>query len=87
MSKTTTKAPSPAKAPSKRDQLIALLKVEGGTTLDAMVLATGWPPHTTRAALTGLKKAGHVIEREKTKASRAIESSRLQRPTHNARQC
>ena len=67
MSKTAkTNAPSPAKAPSKRDQLIALLKAEGGTTLDAMVTATGWLPHTTRAALTGLKKAGHVIEREKT---------------------
>lgn len=58
--------PSPAKAMSKRDQLIALLKAEGGTTLDAMVTATGWLPHTTRAALTGLKKAGHLIEREKT---------------------
>lgn len=61
-----THPPSPASVPSKRDQLIALLKAEGGTTLDAMIVATGWLPHTTRAALTGLKKAGHVIEREKT---------------------
>ncbi|MDP4576033.1 DUF3489 domain-containing protein [Qipengyuania sp. G39] len=27
--------------------------------------ATGWLPHTTRAAMTGLKKKGHTIERDK----------------------
>jgi hypothetical protein len=27
--------------------------------------ATGWLPHTTRAALTGLRKKGHVIEKTK----------------------
>ena len=26
-----------------------------------MVEATGWLPHTTRAALTGLRKKGHAI--------------------------
>ncbi|HKX80142.1 MAG TPA: DUF3489 domain-containing protein [Novosphingobium sp.] len=30
-----------------------------------MVDATGWLPHTTRAALTGLRKKGHVIEKSK----------------------
>ena len=30
-----------------------------------MVKATGWLPHTTRAALTGLKKKGHTIQRDK----------------------
>ena len=29
-----------------------------------MMKATGWLPHTTRAAMTGLKK-GHTIERDK----------------------
>ena len=29
--------------------------------------ATGWLPHTTRAALTGLRKKGHVIEREQAR--------------------
>jgi hypothetical protein len=27
--------------------------------------ATGWLPHTTRAALTGLRKRGYVIARER----------------------
>ncbi len=36
-----------------------------GATLDEMVAATGWLPHTTRAALTGLRKKGHAIARDK----------------------
>ena len=30
-----------------------------------LVAVTGWLPHTTRAALTGLKKKGHVVTSEK----------------------
>jgi len=30
-----------------------------------LVTATGWLPHTTRAALTGLRKKGHVVEKTK----------------------
>ncbi len=30
-----------------------------------MIEATNWLPHTTRAALTGLRKKGHEIERSK----------------------
>ena len=41
-----------------------LRRVEGAT-LAQMVEATGWLPHTARAALTGLKKKGHVITSEK----------------------
>ena len=40
---------------SKSDLVVTLLKRGGGTPLDEMVAATGWLPHTTRAALTGLK--------------------------------
>jgi hypothetical protein len=31
-----------------------MLKRSGGATLDEIVKATGWQPHSTRAALTGL---------------------------------
>lgn len=54
------RAPSNA-APSKSAQVIALLTRPEGTTLDEMVEATGWLPHTTRAALTGLKKRGYEV--------------------------
>lgn len=37
-----------------------LMRAEGAT-LDQMVSATGWLPHSTRAVLTGLRKKGHVL--------------------------
>ena len=66
---TSTKpAPSkPNKAPliTKSASVIALLQRDEGATLPELIAATGWLPHTTRAALTGLKKKGHVIVRDK----------------------
>ena len=40
-----------------------MLSSQKGVTLGALVNATGWLPHTTRAALTGLRKKGYAIER------------------------
>lgn len=60
----TTAAP-PAKPPSKQQQLAALVVRDEGASLDQMIAATGWLPHTTRAALTGLKKKGYVITSDK----------------------
>lgn len=53
------------KRPSKQQQLADLLIRDCGATLDEMVTATGWLPHTTRAALTGLKKKGYVLSSDK----------------------
>ena len=50
---------------TKRAQLIALLERNEGANLNDMVVATGWQPHTTRAALTGLRKSGKIIESDK----------------------
>jgi transcription initiation factor IIE alpha subunit len=50
---------------TKIGTVIALLQRKEGATLEEMVEATGWQAHTTRAALTGLRKKGHTIEREK----------------------
>ena len=61
---TTTSAPSPSPG-NKTAAVIALLEREEGATLDELIAATGWLPHTTRAALTGLRKKGHAIERTK----------------------
>ena len=57
--------PAPPKAPSKTSTILAMLQREGGTTLEEMVRATGWLPHTTRAALTGIRKKGHDVIRSK----------------------
>ena len=53
------------KRPSKAETVLTLLRRAEGATLDDLVAATGWLPHTTRAAMTGLKKKGHQITRTK----------------------
>ena len=60
-----TVSAAPQKAPSKQQQLAALVVRDEGATLDQMIAATGWLPHTTRAALTGLKKRGYAISSDK----------------------
>jgi len=66
MTKSTAKATD--KRPSrvtKQDQIASLLLRDEGATLDQMVAATGWLPHTTRAALTGLRQKGYAIDSDK----------------------
>lgn len=58
-----TKVKPPAKPTSKIGMVADLLRRKDGATLPELVAATGWLPHTTRAALTGLRKKGHGIER------------------------
>lgn len=53
---------SPQKA-SKISRVLAMLAKPKGSSLDALCKATGWQPHSARAALSGLRKAGHAIER------------------------
>lgn len=50
---------------TKSAAVLALLQRKEGATLDQLVAATGWLPHTARAALTGLKKKGQVITSSK----------------------
>lgn len=54
-----------AKPASKLSLVLELLHKDGGTSLTAIVDATGWLPHTARSALTGLRKKGHAIVRDK----------------------
>ena len=42
-------------------QVIELLQCGDGATLAELVAATGWLPHTTRAALTGLRRRGYAV--------------------------
>lgn len=59
-----TNAPSP-RTESKIAMVTRLLERSEGASLDEIVSATGWLLHTTRAALTGLKKKGKVITKGK----------------------
>jgi len=58
-------APSTPKPPTKTAMVLALLGRTDGVTLPELIEATGWLPHTTRAALTGFRKKGYDIARTK----------------------
>jgi hypothetical protein len=53
------------RAGSKLARLIDLLQRSEGATVPNLIEATGWLPHTTRAALTGLRKRGYAVARER----------------------
>jgi DNA-binding MarR family transcriptional regulator len=53
------------RAGSKLARVIDLLQRSEGATITNLIEATGWLPHTTRAALTGLRKRGYAVARER----------------------
>jgi hypothetical protein len=65
-------ADNPAAAPAtggaretKQALVFGLLQRKQGASLAELVAATGWLPHTTRAALTRLRQGGHDLQKEK----------------------
>ncbi len=50
---------------TKIDNVVKMLSRPEGATLEGIVKATGWLPHTTYAALTGLRKRGYILERSR----------------------
>lgn len=52
---------------TKQAKLIEMLRAEGGATIDHIVEATGWQPHTVRGAFAGAlkKKLGLEVTSEK----------------------
>ncbi len=63
---------APVKRPSKTSLVLEMLSRMEGATLAQLVAATGWLPHTARAALTGLKKKGHALASEKLEGSERV---------------
>jgi len=65
----TTKEAGAPREGSKTSKVIAMLKREGGTTLEEIMAEMGWLKHTTRAMLSAggslTKKHGLVITSEK----------------------
>lgn len=63
---TVSKKASGTSAPaSKIEQVLTLLCRDEGATLTDITGLTGWLPHTARAALTGLRKKGLAINKDK----------------------
>jgi len=50
---------------TKTEILRRLLSRRSGADLAALQSATGWQPHSVRAALSGIRKAGYTIDRAK----------------------
>jgi hypothetical protein len=62
---TLAAAASPTSGRTKKAAVIALLAHPDGASLNDLMAATGWQAHSVRAALTGLRKEGHAITRQK----------------------
>ena len=62
--------------------ILTLLSRDEGVTIDDLMAATGWLPHTARAALSGLRKSGLTVVRTR---DAGVESSvyRIQVDTIN----
>lgn len=69
------------RAGSKLADVIALLTGPEGASIDELMAATGWLAHTTRAALTGLRKRGIAAERDKRGDGTTIYRSAPTAPT------
>ncbi len=59
---------APLRAGTKQATLVDIMGTPAGATIAAMGARTGWQPHSVRAALTGLRKRGLAITREKNDA-------------------
>ena len=82
--RTTSQAP---RSGSKIANVIELLGGDSGVTISELIEATGWLPHTTRAALTGLRKRGYSIaldrsDRERGAVYRIEAQSTESEPSH-----
>jgi hypothetical protein len=66
---------APTAAPrdgSKLALMIDLLRRADGATIVDLTQATGWLAHTTRAAITGLRKRGYAVTRERSDAGESV---------------
>jgi hypothetical protein len=67
--------PAEVAAPRDGSKLALVIKrlqhTDGATIID-LTQATGWLPHTTRAALTGLRKRGYAVIRKRIGAEGSV---------------
>ncbi len=57
---------------TKTDAVLRLLRRPSGATIAQLQKITGWQPHSVRAALTGFRKRGIAVAREKDDAGTTV---------------
>ncbi|MBJ6370759.1 DUF3489 domain-containing protein [Sedimentitalea sp. CAU 1593] len=62
---------------TKTARVRAMLRRPKGATIEAICKATGWQPHSARAALSVLRKAGAEIERRPAQTAGAAATYHL----------
>jgi hypothetical protein len=73
--KSRKQASPPAAAPArqtKKGSILALLQRPKGAAMGDLTAATGWQAHSVRAALTGLRKEGKELVRDKNEAGATL---------------
>jgi hypothetical protein len=60
------------RASTKRAKLIGMLERHEGASAAEIGMRLGWLPHTVRAAITGLRKAGREVTRLKDADDRSV---------------
>jgi len=63
-------SPSAPRGGTKLARVLELLQRDCGATLEELIAATDWLPHTTRAALTGLRKRGCSVTLDRSNKER-----------------
>ncbi len=64
-----TTQPPATKPQTKIDVVLTMLARAEGATIAELTGATGWQSHTVRAALTGLRKKNHIIDKRERDGS------------------
>jgi len=59
------------RAGTKISNVIDMLGQDSGATIDEIIAITGWLPHTSRAALTGLRKRGYALVSDRSDRTRS----------------
>ena len=62
------RSPAASVRPSKKGAILDLLQRPKGAAIGDLIEATGWQVHSVRAALTGLRKQGKELHRDKDAA-------------------
>ena len=93
--KSANKKPDPAKDDrqrrlsrrpkvTKKVRLISLLSKDSGVDIGSLSRKLGWQPHSTRAAMSGLRKSGYEIELTKSGNGKPSRYHILSAPTEQS---